>query len=451
MSIDQVNRIAQGVAPGKAAVAGAGGFGFDEALLAAVLGDGTLEGAVDAALGPDAPTVTEKGKKPAAAAGDPLAAAMAALLIPAPAPLQPNQITPAEPQIAATGAVGTASAKAAPADPAAALVAAAEAAARGGGAPGSTDKANGTPPADLPPGDAKTDNPAKPAGEAKPLPITLLQPAAAMAQGAAEPMLAGPTLGRMAPRTTAAPTAARDPQVRPAGTESGEAASPLEPTPARAAPVAEGAAPRQAATAPAAGSTFAEALAEKHAGEPHGQTADKGAETFTVAADASLVPPAPVHAARSDVSPAAAPVEAKHPVEQVAVSLRQAAHEGTNEITIELRPANLGAVEVKLDFAGDGRVSAAILADRPDTLSLLKSDAGGLEQALRDAGLQADAGSLSFNLRGDQSQPDPRQFQQDAGPQRPRGFASAETPAETAAIAAPAPLRSHAGLLDIRI
>jgi len=49
----------------------------------------------------------------------------------------------------------------------------------------------------------------------------------------------------------------------------------------------------------------------------------------------------------------------------------------------------------------DGRLTAVISADRSDTMMLLQRGSGELQQALRDAGIQADSGSLSFNLRGD--------------------------------------------------
>jgi len=48
----------------------------------------------------------------------------------------------------------------------------------------------------------------------------------------------------------------------------------------------------------------------------------------------------------------------------------------------------------------DGRVSAVVTADNKDTLDLLQRDQRALERALQDAGLKADSGSLSFNLRG---------------------------------------------------
>jgi flagellar hook-length control protein FliK len=87
------------------------------------------------------------------------------------------------------------------------------------------------------------------------------------------------------------------------------------------------------------------------------------------------------------------------PAEQVAIQVQRAVRDGASRITVQLRPAELGPVEVRLDFAQDGRVSATILADRADTLDMLQRDARTLERSLQDAGLKADSGSLSFDLR----------------------------------------------------
>ena len=45
-------------------------------------------------------------------------------------------------------------------------------------------------------------------------------------------------------------------------------------------------------------------------------------------------------------------------------------------------------------------MAAVITADRADTLDLLQRDARILQNALQDAGLQADGNSLSFELKG---------------------------------------------------
>lgn len=89
------------------------------------------------------------------------------------------------------------------------------------------------------------------------------------------------------------------------------------------------------------------------------------------------------------------------PFEDVAVHIARAASTGSDHITIKLKPAALGQIDVKLDLTQDGRVTAVITADRSDTLDMLARDAKSLERALADAGLKTDSGSLQFNLRGD--------------------------------------------------
>jgi flagellar hook-length control protein FliK len=85
---------------------------------------------------------------------------------------------------------------------------------------------------------------------------------------------------------------------------------------------------------------------------------------------------------------------------QVFVQLTKAVQNGQNKITVQLRPEELGRVEVKLDIGGDGRVKAMVMADKPETLDLLQRDSRVLERALQEAGLKTDNNSLSFNLHG---------------------------------------------------
>ncbi|MFM2130533.1 MAG: hypothetical protein RL477_2079, partial [Pseudomonadota bacterium] len=89
------------------------------------------------------------------------------------------------------------------------------------------------------------------------------------------------------------------------------------------------------------------------------------------------------------------------PLEDVAVHIARAASSGSDQITIKLKPAALGQIDVKLELTDDGRVAAVVTADRADTLDMLARDAKSLERALADAGLKADSGSLQFNLRGE--------------------------------------------------
>lgn len=101
----------------------------------------------------------------------------------------------------------------------------------------------------------------------------------------------------------------------------------------------------------------------------------------------------------------------RHPVlqggpvlEQVEVRLRQAVADGGRSMEIQLKPAELGRVSVRIDTDMDGRSHVTVTADKRDTLEMLQRDARGLERALQDAGLKTDSNSLSFNLRGEDQQ-----------------------------------------------
>lgn len=101
-------------------------------------------------------------------------------------------------------------------------------------------------------------------------------------------------------------------------------------------------------------------------------------------------------------------------IEQVAVKLNHQAKTGLDTMTIQLRPADLGRIDVKLNFH-DGSVSGTIIADSQTTLDLLVKDQRALERALQDSGLRTDSGSLSFQLRDQSGQ---QAAQQERGSKR---------------------------------
>jgi flagellar hook-length control protein FliK len=65
---------------------------------------------------------------------------------------------------------------------------------------------------------------------------------------------------------------------------------------------------------------------------------------------------------------------------------------GTNRFIIRLDPPELGRIDVRLRFGRDGDVHARLIADRPETASLLIRDAAVLERALNTAGMRTDSG-----------------------------------------------------------
>ncbi|MEQ8664792.1 MAG: flagellar hook-length control protein FliK [Rhodospirillales bacterium] len=93
-------------------------------------------------------------------------------------------------------------------------------------------------------------------------------------------------------------------------------------------------------------------------------------------------------------------------VQQISVNISKAIADGLDKININLRPEQLGRVEVKLEVSHNGRVSAHIVADRPETLEILRNDARSLEKALQEAGFDTGAGDLSFDLRQQENNQD---------------------------------------------
>lgn len=87
------------------------------------------------------------------------------------------------------------------------------------------------------------------------------------------------------------------------------------------------------------------------------------------------------------------------PTDQVAIQLNKSAKAGNDRFTIQLNPADMGRVDVRMDIAKDGSVRVHVTADNPATYDMLQKDSRGLERALQQAGLQADSNSLSFSLR----------------------------------------------------
>ncbi len=92
---------------------------------------------------------------------------------------------------------------------------------------------------------------------------------------------------------------------------------------------------------------------------------------------------------------------AQSPVDQVQLKITQALNSNLNTIKINLHPAELGAVDVDMDVDHEGNTKIRIIADKAETLQLLKQDSQHLVKSLSEIGVKADAGSLQFSLRGD--------------------------------------------------
>jgi flagellar hook-length control protein FliK len=132
----------------------------------------------------------------------------------------------------------------------------------------------------------------------------------------------------------------------------------------------------------------------------------------------------------------------------------------TTQFDVQLTPAGLGKVDVRVEIGSDGLISAAMSFDNPQAAAELKSRAAELQRALADAGFDA-SGGLSFDVAGDSTgsnggRQGPAQDGSDFGQAlRGRAFRAALDNAGEAAQAAHPPTlnlgRVAASGVDVRI
>ena len=153
----------------------------------------------------------------------------------------------------------------------------------------------------------------------------------------------------------------------------------------------------------------------------------------------------------------AAPAQAQGPavpIGQVPMTIGLRSLAGSSQFEIRLDPVDLGRIDVTLEIDKErGTVMTHLVVERIDTLAMLQRDAGSLQQALSQAGLDASGeDGIRLSLRGDGTAQDQSQARGDGGGQDGRGRRGGWT-AETPEAAEIAPLRMLRGLgsLDIRI
>ncbi len=174
------------------------------------------------------------------------------------------------------------------------------------------------------------------------------------------------------------------------------------------------------------------------------------------AADAGSVAPH-LHRASAEpgAGPAAAPVGSTAPAMTAAappavqVAVQVARGNAGETIVVSLKPAELGTVEVSLELGADGRMSAHVAVERPQTLELIQRDASQLERALLDAGIDLAPGALTFDLRQD-GQTSAQQRAPQEWPGRRQAFRARAEP-ELGAAAPTQPQRPSVRLLDLSI
>lgn len=117
------------------------------------------------------------------------------------------------------------------------------------------------------------------------------------------------------------------------------------------------------------------------------------------------------------------------PAMAIALQMARNLQKGTNRFDIRLDPPEMGRIDVRMEVHRDGTVSAHLTVEKAQTLDLLQRDARALQQALNDAGLQANADSLNFSLHDEKAGGGAPEFS--GGPQTSpaAGTAAADEPA----------------------
>jgi hypothetical protein len=116
-------------------------------------------------------------------------------------------------------------------------------------------------------------------------------------------------------------------------------------------------------------------------------------------APGSIGAAAGVHPASPGQPAASAPGAAQSPVAQLLPAIALAvARGGTQSVTVALHPAELGAVQLRIEQPADGPARVTLAAERPDTLLALQQNRSQLDIALDNAGLPAHARSVSFEM-----------------------------------------------------
>jgi len=165
---------------------------------------------------------------------------------------------------------------------------------------------------------------------------------------------------------------------------------------------------------------------------------------------------APIATAHATVAPAVLVRGAPETVATLAAQILRKLDSRTTRFDMELDPAGLGRVDVRLEVNAHGRVTAAMAFDNPHAAAELRGRANELARMLEQAGFDV-SGGLSFDVAGDPGQSGQNSAardQNDTPAWRGRAFQAALDGAADADIAAGGALQVRRQLLagvDIKI
>jgi flagellar hook-length control protein FliK len=138
---------------------------------------------------------------------------------------------------------------------------------------------------------------------------------------------------------------------------------------------------------------------------------------------------------------AAPPVAAEDTHAALAVRISTAVQDGHQTLSIELHPADLGRVEVRLSFHPDG-VGVQMTVDKKETFDAFTRDRASLEQQFSQAGIDLGGGGLNLRFGSQTGQPADRDPATGGG-----RYTALSQPAAVAA--ATAPMRTAQGSINI--
>ncbi|MBL8770780.1 MAG: flagellar hook-length control protein FliK [Phenylobacterium sp.] len=274
-----------------------------------------------------------------------------------------------------------------------------------------------------------------------------------------------------------APLPASAPEATPTGAAQLAQATPppaqtprAEPAPKAARSERKGGSARsESLDAPGAAETAAkpmQAKAAEAAAKPAATTAPAEAAERPVGDDigsADTVDPAPQAESRAAAQSSATAAHTAHGVRgspetvaNLAAQIVRKLEERATRFDLELDPAGLGRVDVRLEIGANGKLTASMLFDNPQAANELRARAAELQRVLEQAGFDL-SGGLSFDV-ADQGRHQGQAWQDQGEPGRAfRGQAfraALETAGEAADVAGASALRLRRGVnsgVDVRI
>ena len=129
---------------------------------------------------------------------------------------------------------------------------------------------------------------------------------------------------------------------------------------------------------------------------------------------------------------------------QLGVEVARQTQDGRDSMTIRLDPAELGRIQVRLQFDDQGSLRAHVSAESPAVLEMLRRDSADLARALNDAGVRTDSQSFQFDGRGQRDSQQGQRNGQDLSHNHHPEQTSPET--ETSIEASQVRLSAHGGV-----